>query len=98
MKWNGRFFWYKRPLFVALAVFFARRGVRFRKEEQLLKAEEEVKRKMEGADARRKEHRRGIVRKANDANSKVHRRCRSWRTFREYAGVLSCSSVRSLFL
>ncbi|CAN0032205.1 unnamed protein product, partial [Ectocarpus sp. 8 AP-2014] len=47
------------------------RGVRFRKEEQLLKAEEEAKRKMEGADARRKEHRRGIVRKANDANSKV---------------------------
>ena len=26
---------------------------------------------MEGADARRQEHRRGIVRKANDANSKV---------------------------
>ncbi|CAM9839959.1 unnamed protein product [Ectocarpus sp. 6 AP-2014] len=47
------------------------RGVRFRKEEQLLKAEEDAKRKMEGADARRKEHRRGIVRKANDANSKV---------------------------
>eukprot|EP00752_Nemacystus_decipiens_P012178 g10796.t1 len=47
------------------------RGVRFRKEEQLLKAEEEVKRRMEEADARRKEHRRGIVRKANDANSKV---------------------------
>lgn len=45
--------------------------MRFRKEEQLLKAEEEAKRKMEGADARRKEHRRGIVRKANDANSKV---------------------------
>ena len=47
------------------------RGVRFRKEEQLLKAEEDAKRRMEGADARRKEHRRGIVRKANDANSKV---------------------------
>ena len=47
--------------------------MRFRKEEQLLKAEEEAKRRMEGADARRKEHRRGIVRKANDANSKVKR-------------------------
>lgn len=50
-----------------------KRGVRFRKEEQLLRAEEEARRKMEGADARRKEHRRGIVRKANDANSKVGR-------------------------
>jgi len=48
-----------------------KRGVRFRKEEQLLKAEEDAKRRMEGADARRKEHRKGIVRKANEANSKV---------------------------
>ncbi|CAM9159445.1 unnamed protein product, partial [Sphacelaria rigidula] len=46
-------------------------GVRFRKEEQILKAEEEARRKMEGADLRRQEHRRGIVRKASDANSKV---------------------------
>ena len=30
-----------------------RRGVRFRKEEQLAKAEEEARKRMEGADARR---------------------------------------------
>lgn len=56
-----------------MLLVWEKRGVRFRKEEQLLKAEEEAKRRMEGADARRKEHRRGIVRKANDANSKVRR-------------------------
>lgn len=62
-----------RPLLLSLEFvrIISERGVRFRKEVQLLKAEEEAKRKMEGADARRKEHRRGIVRKANDANSKV---------------------------
>lgn len=76
------------------------RGVRFRKEEQLLKAEEEAKRRMEGADARRKEHRRGIVRKANDANSKV--RCRVLRIFRVYASMLvyslQCSVILLFFI
>lgn len=65
------FFFFRVLLFVPLSTFC--RGVRFRKEEQLLRAEEEARRRMERADARRKEHRRGIVRKANDANSKVGR-------------------------
>lgn len=67
-----------------------KRGVRFRKEEQLLKAEEEAKRRMEGADARRKEHRRGIVRKANDANSKVRHR-RRFLPFAAVSGVHACN-------
>ncbi|CAM9123112.1 unnamed protein product [Choristocarpus tenellus] len=47
------------------------RGVRFRKEEQISRAERGIRQRMEDADKRRMEYRRQIVLKASDENSKV---------------------------